>query len=113
MGTIEQGVKQAIENCLKVKKGEEVVIITDRETLDIGTALRAAAEKITGKPARFFLMEDFGARPIPFPQVIEEALSARGCEHLCGPGRQGRACDLPPADDSRRLKPIPSSATAT
>ncbi len=47
MSAIEPGVKQAIENCLKVKKGENVVIITDRETLEIGSALRAAADKIT------------------------------------------------------------------
>jgi hypothetical protein len=28
MGTTEEGVKQAIENCLKVKKSEDVVVIT-------------------------------------------------------------------------------------
>lgn len=74
MGTMEQGVKQAIENCLKVKNGEKVAVITDRETLGIGSALRAAAEKITGKTARFFIMEDFGERPIPFPQIVKDAL---------------------------------------
>ncbi len=89
MGTIEEGVKQAIENCLKVKKGEEVVIITDRQTLDIGSALRAAAEKITGKPARFFLMEDFGARPIPFPQAIEEAMSVADVSIYAAQGAKG------------------------
>ncbi len=89
MGTIEQGVKQAVENCLKVKKGEEVVIITDRETLGIGSALRAAAEKITGKPTRFFLMEDFGARPIPFPRVIEEAMSVADVSIYAAQGAKG------------------------
>jgi aminopeptidase len=89
MGTIGQGVKQAIENCLKVKKGEEVIIITDRQTLDIGSALRAAAEKITGKPARFFLMEDFGTRPIPFPRVIEEAMSAADVSIYAAQGAKG------------------------
>ncbi len=89
MGTIEQGVKQAIENCLKVKKGEEVVIITDRETLGIGTALRAAAEKIAGKPARFFLMEDFGARPIQFPRAIEEAMSVADVSIYAAQGAKG------------------------
>jgi leucyl aminopeptidase (aminopeptidase T) len=89
MGTIEEGVKQAIQNCLKVKKGEEVVIITDRETLGIGSALRAAAEKITGKPTRFFLMEDFGARPIPFPRAIEEALAAADVSIYAAQGAKG------------------------
>ena len=89
MGTIEQGVKQAIENCLKVKKGENVVIITDRETLEIGSALRAAVEKITGKPSRFFLMEDFGARPIPFPEVIKDALSTADVSIYAAQGAKG------------------------
>jgi len=29
MGTIEQGVGQAVENCLKVKPGERALVITD------------------------------------------------------------------------------------
>ncbi len=89
MGTIEQGVKQAIENCLKVKKGENVVIITDRETLALGSALRAAAEKITGKSSRLFLMEDFGARPIPFPEVIKEAIAAADISIYAAQGAKG------------------------
>ena len=89
MGTIEQGVKQAVENCLKVKKGEDVVIITDRETLAIGSALRAAVEKRTGKAAHFFLMEDFGARPIPFPEVIKEALAAADISIYAAQGAKG------------------------
>ena len=89
MGTIQQGVKQAIENCLKVKKGEDVVMITDRETLGLGLALRTAAEKITSKPARFFLMEDFGARPIPFPQAIQEAFAAADVSIYAAQGAKG------------------------
>jgi len=89
MGTIQEGVKQAIENCLKVKEGEDVVIITDRETLEIGSALRAAAEKIAGKAARFFLMEDFGARPIPFPRPIEEALAVADVSIYAAQGAKG------------------------
>ena len=59
MGTIEQGVKQAVENCLKIKAGESVIIITDEETVEIGTAFKKAIEKITGK-IQIFIMEDFG-----------------------------------------------------
>jgi hypothetical protein len=79
MGSMEEGVKQAIENCLKVKKGENVVVITDRETLGIGSALREAAQKSTRKPAQFFVMEDFGTRPIQFPQEIKR-LDGGGCD---------------------------------
>ncbi len=73
MGTIEQGVKQAVENCLRVKRGERAAIITDRQTFEIGSALKAAIEKITGE-TQIFVMEDFGERPIAFPQVIDDAI---------------------------------------
>ncbi len=59
MGTTEQGVKQAVENCLRVKAGERVIIITDKETIEIGSTLKNTIEKITGK-IQFFVMEDFG-----------------------------------------------------
>jgi len=89
MGTIAEGVKQAIRNCLKVKKGENVVVITDRETLGIGTVLRTAAEKSAGQPAHLFVMEDFGARPIPFPQAIGEALAAAQVSIYAAQGAKG------------------------
>jgi len=73
MGTIEQGVRQAVENCLKVKAGEKAVVITDKETFEIGSALKTAIEKITGD-VQFFVMEDFGERPINYPQAINDAI---------------------------------------
>ena len=89
MGTIKEGVRQAIENCLKVRKGENIVVITDQETQEIGTALRTAAEKIAGKPAQFFVMEDFGQRPIPFPKVIADALKTADVSIYAGQGAKG------------------------
>jgi len=74
MGTVEQGVRQAVENCLKVSPGESAVIITDRASIEIGSALGDAIERIAG-PGRFFVMEDFGERPIDFPMVIAQALA--------------------------------------
>jgi aminopeptidase len=89
MGTIAEGVKQAIDNCLKVKKNDKLVIITDRETLEIGSALREAAEKRAGKPAQFFIMEDFGVRPIPFQDGIKEALAAADVSIYAAQGAKG------------------------
>jgi len=89
MGTIEEGVRQAIENCLKVKRDEDVVIITDKETLDIGSALRAATEKVTGKTAAFFVMEDFGKRPIQLPQAVRDALLAADVSIYAAQGAKG------------------------
>jgi len=88
VGTIAEGVRQAVENCLKVKRGDRAVIITDQETLDIGNALKAAVEKITG-PAQFFIMEDFGQRPIPFPQTIADALTTATVSIYAAQGAKG------------------------
>ena len=89
MGTIAEGVKQAINNCLRVEADENVVVITDRETLEIGSALKAAAEKITGKTAHFFIMEDFGERPIRLPQVIKDALLTADVSIYAAQGAKG------------------------
>ena len=88
MGTIEQGVKQAVENCLKIKAGENVVIITDKETLEIGSALKKAIEKITDE-IQFFIMEDFGQRPIDFPHTIESAIPVADVSIYAAQGAEG------------------------
>jgi len=88
MGTIEKGVKQAVENCLKVKAGENVVIITDAETMEIGSAIKTAIEKIT-TDVKFFVMEDFGARPIDYPKAIDEAIKAADVSVYAAQGAEG------------------------
>jgi leucyl aminopeptidase (aminopeptidase T) len=88
MGTIEQGVKQAVENCLKVEAGESVVIITDEETIDIGTAIKEAIEKIT-TGVKFFVMEDFGERPIGYPKTIDDAIKAADVSIYAAQGAEG------------------------
>ena len=88
MGTIEQGVKQAVENCLRVKAGENAVVITDIRTIDIGSALKAAVEKIAGE-TQFFVMEDFGQRPIGFPQAVENAVKLADLSVYAAQGAEG------------------------
>jgi aminopeptidase len=88
MGTIEQGVKQAVENCLRVRTGERAVIITDRQTFEIGSALKTAIEKIAGE-TQIFVMEDFGERPIAFPQVIEDAIRRADVSVYAAQGAKG------------------------
>lgn len=88
VGTMAEGVRQAIENCLRVKAGDRVVVITDRETLAIGSALRAAAEAVAG-PGEFFVMEDFGPRPIDFPPAMAEALAAATVSIYAAQGAPG------------------------
>ena len=88
MGTIEQGVRQVIDNCLRIRPGERVVVITDRPRLAIGEALRVAAEKIVGS-VQFFLMEDFGTRPVAFPSLIAEALRNADVSIYAAQGAEG------------------------
>jgi leucyl aminopeptidase (aminopeptidase T) len=88
VGSIEEGVKQAVENCLKVKPGESVVIITDAETIEIGSAIKAAVEKITAE-IKFFFMEDFGERPIDYPQAIDDAIKAADVSIYAAQGAKG------------------------
>ncbi|TKJ34091.1 MAG: aminopeptidase [Planctomycetes bacterium B3_Pla] len=88
MGTIEQGVRQAVENCLKVQPGEKALIITDQQTIEIGSALRAAIEKIAGE-VEFFVMEDFGTRPIDLPPVIDDAMRSADVSVYAAQGVEG------------------------
>jgi len=88
MGTIQQGVRQVVDNCLRIRAGERVVVITDHQTRDIGEALRVATEKIAGD-VRFFLMEDFGTRPISFPDAIAEALQDADASIYAAQGAEG------------------------
>jgi len=88
VGTMAEGARQAVEHCLKVKAGERVVIITDAQTREIGEVLKDAAETI-GASVAFFLMEDFGARPIGFPVVIAEALGGADVSIYAAQGAKG------------------------
>jgi leucyl aminopeptidase (aminopeptidase T) len=88
MGTIEQGVSQAVGNCLKVQPGEKAVIITDWQTIEIGSALKAAIEKIAGE-VEFFVMEDFGTRPIDLPPVIDDAMRSADVSVYAAQGAEG------------------------
>jgi len=88
VGTIEQGVKQAVENCLRVQTGEKAVVITDNQTLEIGSAIKTAIEKIAGE-TEIFVMEAFGERPIAFPQVIKDAISTADVSVYAAQGAKG------------------------
>jgi len=47
MGSIQEGARQVVENCLNVQKGEKVLVITDKATEEIGIAIEAAALRVT------------------------------------------------------------------
>jgi aminopeptidase len=108
MGTMQEGVRQAVKNCLKVRSGERAVIITDQETLKVGSAIRKGIEKVT-KNIQFFVMEDFGQRPIPFPRKIAGAIAAADVSVYAAQGAKGelqtfRKPMLEAIDDNRKLR---------
>jgi aminopeptidase len=94
MNPIEFGAHQAVYNCLKVKKGESVVIITDRETEHLANALAAKATEAGGS-VRKFVMEEFGRRsedgssPLPFPGAIGEVLEKAKVSFYIARGKKG------------------------
>jgi len=94
MNPIEYGAKQAVVNCLKVKAGEKVVIVTDRETEKLADALKAQAETQKAE-VRKFVMEDYGERPddgskpLEFPSEIGEAMSSAQVSFYIAQGKKG------------------------
>lgn len=76
MGTLEQGARNAVETCMAVRRGERVVLVTDRLVPEVGDALEAAARKAGGVVQRFVL-EDLGARPLrELPPALGAAADA-------------------------------------
>ncbi len=91
---IEYGAYQAVVNCLKVQKGENVVIITDRGIEHLGDALKAQAEKV-GAEVQKFVMEDYGTRPadgknpLKFPEEIGKAMAQAQVSYYIAAGKVG------------------------
>jgi len=59
-----------------LRPGERVVIVTDRPEIEVGTALKKSAEKITGASnVKLFVLEDLTTRPITsLPVAIADAV---------------------------------------
>lgn len=80
---------QAVNNCLKVQKDENVIIITDKERLEIWNKFAIQAQKITNN-VKIFVMEDYwlrddtGLNPLKFPQEIAQNLEKAQVSIFCG-----------------------------
>ncbi len=94
MDPIEFGAKQAVVNCLRVKKGENVVVVTDRKTEKLADALVKQAEGV-GASVTKFVMEEFGKRsedgsqPLEFPSEIGEAMDDAQVSFYIAQGKPG------------------------
>jgi len=63
LGTLGDGARNAVDVCMAVRRGEHVLILTDRATLEVGKALSDAAEKVSKEHVKVFVLEDYGQRP--------------------------------------------------
>ena len=73
MGTVAEGARQAVENCVGLNPGEKVLIITDKQTSSVADAVREVAEEIT-KDIKVVLMEDLGERPVSWTDSLDDDL---------------------------------------
>jgi len=89
MGTLYQGAKNAVKVCMGVKHGEHVLIVTDKNTSNVGNALRRAAEKVTPH-VEMYVLEDYGTRPMTsLPREIESAIPKANVTFWAAESREG------------------------
>ncbi len=80
MGTLQSGVRNALENCVKLCEGERVVIITDAETAFVAQEIERQARTMSGERVRTFYMDIFGerngaGRALPYFPFFDGALA--------------------------------------
>ena len=94
MGSLRFGAEQAVHKCIRVQAHEVVVLVTDRECLEIGQEIERAVREVTDKITTF-VMEDFGPRPddglapLAFPAAIGEALRSANVSIYAASGKRG------------------------
>jgi leucyl aminopeptidase (aminopeptidase T) len=75
LGTLEQGARNAVEVCTSVTRGEHVLILTDRRTIEVGRAIEKAAERVTKENVKLFVLEDYTDRPATeLPEIITKEI---------------------------------------
>jgi len=89
MGTLYEGAKNAVEVCMGVKRGEHVLIVTDKSTYAVGNALKLAAEKVTPY-VEMYVLEDYGTRPMTsLPKKIRNAIPKANVTFWATESRKG------------------------
>jgi leucyl aminopeptidase (aminopeptidase T) len=83
------GARNAIQTCLRVRPGERVVIVTDRETDEIAASLADQAREV-GAQSETHIMEDYGGRPmLTLPPPIQTALGRADVSIYAGQPKEG------------------------
>jgi leucyl aminopeptidase (aminopeptidase T) len=74
LGSLDEGARNAVGVCMAVRPGEHVLVVTDRNRLEVGEALQRAAERITPGNTRLEILENYGERPLTY---LPDGLSER------------------------------------
>ncbi|MBI2864670.1 MAG: aminopeptidase [Chloroflexi bacterium] len=77
-GALREGARNAVLSCMRVKPGDRVFVIADRDRLRIGETLLAESRR-AGAERRLVLLEDYGQRPfLALPDGFVDDVKAFG-----------------------------------
>jgi len=83
------GARNAIRQCLRLKPGERITIITDEATQDIAAALQSEVEEVGAEHA-VFVLENYAPRPLTgMPERILEDLALSQVSIFCAQTQHG------------------------
>lgn len=85
MGDFAAAVETVVRRCLAVREGEDVLVIADTETVELGTAMREGAERV-GADAVLAVMTPRATSGTEPPRTIADALAA--CNAYIAPTSQ-------------------------
>lgn len=91
---VKKYIRQALEICLKMNENNQFLLITDRETEELGKEFANAAQVIAPqKKHYYFVMEDFGERnedtPLQIPDEMLEAFDNVDLSIYAAQGKKG------------------------
>lgn len=89
MGNLAEGARNAVKVCMAVKKGEHVLILTDRETLEVGEAI-SAVEAVSEGNVKLFVLEDYTERPAKeIPREIFDSIPGANVTFYAAKSKRG------------------------
>jgi len=95
LGSLQEGARNAVEVCMGVKSGEHVLILTDRETPEVGQALSEAADRISSGNVKLVVLEDYTERPAKeLPKPIQDMIPWANVTFLALQSKRGKPSEL-------------------
>lgn len=90
MGTLAEGARNAVDVCMAVKKDEHVLILTDRETLEVAEAISEAAAHVPDGNVKLLILEDYTERPAKeIPKEVLDTIPWANITFYAAESKQG------------------------